>query len=319
MTGALEVLRPGPFTTVQDPGRFGYLRYGVPPSGPMDPFALEAGNLLVGNPRDAAALEVALGACVLRFPENAEVAVTGADLEARLEGRPAPSWECFPVLPGQTLSFGRARRGVWAYLAVAGGILVAPVMGSRATYTRARLGGHGGRTLARGDLLRIGRPPARSPSGRGTLGSGGPPTYARDVEVRVILGPDLDRFTEEAVRVFLSEVYRVTPRSDRMGYRLEGPPLRLRSGADIRTDAVARGTIQVASDGKPIVLLADRPATGGYARIATVIAADVWKVAQLPAGGSVSFLSVEIEEAQAEAGRAEARLAALEKTAPAGC
>lgn len=312
MTGALEVLRPGPFTTVQDRGRFGYLRYGVPPSGPMDPFALEAGNLLVGNPRDAAALEVALGACVLRFREDAEVAVTGADLEASLEGEPAPRWESFSVLRGQSLSFTRARGGVWAYLAVAGGILVDPVLGSRATYSRARLGGLGGRTLARGDVVPTGTPPGPPPSARRRLEPESPPVYPREVEARVILGPDLDRFTDKGVRTFLSGSYEVSTRSDRMGYRLDGPPLRHRGGADIRTDAVARGTIQVSADGRPIVLLADRPATGGYARIATVIAADVWKVAQVPPGGRISFRSIEIEEAQAEAGRAEARLEALE-------
>ena len=312
MTGALEVVRPGPFTTVQDPGRFGYLRVGVPPSGPMDPFALEAGNLLVGNSRDAAALVVALGACVLRFREEAEVALTGADLEASLEGEPAPLWESFAVLRGQSLALTRARSGVWAYLAVAGGILVDPVLGSRATYTRARLGGLGGRTLARGDIVPTGTPAGPPSKARARLEAGAHPVYARDAEVRVILGPDLDRFTEEAVAVLLSEPFRVDSRSDRMGYRLDGPSLRLRRGADIRTDAVARGTVQVSSDGRPIVLLADRPATGGYARIATVIAADVWKVAQLPTGGRLSFLSVGIEEAQAEAGREEARLEALE-------
>ncbi|HET6204717.1 MAG TPA: biotin-dependent carboxyltransferase family protein [Planctomycetota bacterium] len=314
----LEVVRAGPFATVQDLGRFGHLRHGVPPSGAMDPFALEVANLLVGNPRGAAALEVAPGRLALRCLAEGLFAVTGADLDATVDGKPAPRWEAFAVHGGETLSFGRALGGVFAYLALAGGIDVDEVMGSRSTYVRARLGGFEGRPLGRGDLLRAGpiAAPLR-PAGR-RLPREVIPSYSRRVEARVILGPDLDRFTEQALATLLASPFEVTPRSDRMGYRLRGPSLRHRGGADILTDALATGSVQVPPDGQPIVLLADRPATGGYARIATVITADVGKVAQSPPGGTVSFRSVEIEQAQAEALRFEARLADVEKRLPRG-
>lgn len=293
----LEVLRTGPLATVQDLGRVGHASRGVPPSGAMDPFALQTANLLVGNGRGAAAIEIALGGFAVRAIRDCIVALTGADLGAETGGESAPRWESFLFEEGREISFAGRRSGVWAYLAIAGGIAVPEVMGSRSTFTRGRFGGLEGRALSPGDRLEPGACPSLPPVGtRFPLAE--IPSYLREARVRVVLGPDEDRFEEEALGVFLSSAYEVTARSDRMGYRLRGPALRHRGAADVLTDAVALGSVQVPSDGQPIVLGPDRPTTGGYAKIATVISADFPAVAQVPVGGTLSFRAVSVEEAQ---------------------
>jgi antagonist of KipI len=255
----------------------------------MDSFALQAANLLVGNPRGAAAIEIALGGFAVRARKECVVSLAGADLSATLAGAPAPRWEAFCLGEGEVLSLAGRRSGVWAYLGVAGGIDVPEVLGSRSTYTRARLGGYGGRALAPGDLVATGegQDPLRSAGRR--LSPEWVPAYGRDAQLRVVVGPDEDRFTEEALGFFFSSPYEVTARSDRVGYRLGGPALRHRDRADVLTDAVTFGTVQVPADGQPIVLAADRPTTGGYAKIATVLTADLSAFVQVPPGGTLSF------------------------------
>ena len=291
----VEVLEPGILTTVQDRGRHGYQRYGVPSSGALDEFALRAANILVGNDDGAAALELTFSGARLRFLMPTMVAITGGDLGPELDGGAVAQWEAVPVAPGGVLAFGQVRAGMRAYLAVAGGIDVPPVLGSRSTYSRSRLGGVDGRPLQAGDVLR------RGPLGEGLRGKRMPdsaiPERGRGHRLRVVLGPQDDAFTEEGVRTFLSSTYSVTNLSDRTGYRLEGPTIQHAGGADIISDGIPLGAVQVTGDGMPIVLLSDRGTTGGYTKIATVISTDVRKLAQATPGDTVTFASVTVEEA----------------------
>ena len=269
---AIEVLDGGLLTTVQDRGRCGYQRYGVPVSGAMDPFALRAANMLVGNPDSAAGLEVTLLGPRLRFLADATIAVTGADLGGVLDGRPIARWSPVRVPASSVLSFDGARDGVRAYLAIAGGLDVPLVLGSRSTYLRSRLGGFEGRALKAGDILRVLEPASRLPAGPPVPGAGfSIPVYGHSHVLRIVLGPQDDWFTEAGLRTFLASTYTVTPQSDRMGTRFSGPRIEHRAGADIVSDGTPLGAVQVAGDGVPIVLAADRGTAGGYTKIATVI------------------------------------------------
>ena len=288
MTPVFEVLQPGVLSTIQDLGRTGWQRYGVGMAGAMDRFALQVGNLLVCNARGEAALEVGLGGLRLRCLEDWIVAISGADLGAAL-----PRWKSVRVRKGEEIFFKGAVRGAWAYLTVAGGLAAETILGSKSTCLR----GLGGRTLAKGDLLHAGPPRPSARDGRGLVHSE-IPDYPENVAVRVVLGPQQEMFHDESVKDFLSASFQVTPQSNRMGYRLAGPVLRHRNSADVLSEAVATGSIQVPADGQPIVLMADRQTTGGYAKIATVISADLPAMAQARIGSRVSFHSIGVDEAQ---------------------
>lgn len=294
-----EVMKPGLSTTVQDLGRTGYQQYGIVVSGAMDRFALQVGNILVGNWRGAAGLEIAMIGPELRLLQDTVIAVCGADVSPTLDGMTIPLWKSLQVKAGQILRFGQPKSGLYAYLTVAGGIEVRTVMGSRATYVKAKLGGFKGRRLQKEDVLKRGdiKTTIRVLAGR-RLTPGYIPDYGCTERIRVVIGPDHDAFTKESMRAFLSEKYEVTSQSDRMGYRLKGPKLQHASSADIISDAILPGTIQVPANGEPIVLLADRQTTGGYARIATVISVDLPYVAQMAPGYPFCFEPVSVEEAQ---------------------
>jgi antagonist of KipI len=295
----LEILDGGLLTTVQDTGRRGYQRYGVPASGAMDLLALRAANRLVGNPDDCAALEATLLGPRLRVLAPVTLALTGGDLGATVDGRPAPRWESFDAAAGATLAFSGVRDGVRAYLAVAGGLDVPVVLGSRSTYLRSRLGGLEGRALKAGDLLRaVGVRPVIDAAGR-RVPEEDRPVYGHAHRLRVVLGPQDDEFTPAGVRTFLSSTYAVTPQSDRMGCRLAGAAIEHASGPDIVSDGTPPGAVQVAGDGMPIVLMADRGTAGGYTKIATVISADLPRLAQAAPGDSVRFEAVSVGEAVA--------------------
>ncbi|MBI4336351.1 MAG: biotin-dependent carboxyltransferase family protein [Chloroflexi bacterium] len=291
----LEVVEPGLLTTVQDLGRYGYQRYGVPVSGAMDPFALRAANLLVGNAEGEAGLEMTLVGPKLRFLADTVIAVAGGDLGPLLDGQPVPMWSAVQVHQGSLLSFAGVRDGMRAYVALAGGIDVPRVMGSRATYTRARIGGLEGRALKAGDRLgSLLNGPARFvPRQSPELAS---IKYTHQHILRVVLGPQDDAFTPEGIQTFLSSKYTVTPQSDRVGYRLQGPKVQHREKADIISDGVPFGAVQIVGDGMPIILLADRGTTGGYTKIATVISADLSQLAQAAPGDEMTFKSVTPEE-----------------------
>lgn len=309
---SFEVLRPGLLTTVQDRGRSGYQKFGVPVSGAVDAIALRVANVLVGNPQGAAALEMTALGPELRFAADAVMALTGAEVEASLDGGPVLSYQSFLVRAGQVLDVRSCTRGLRAYLAVAGGIDAPVLLGSRSTCLVARFGGFLGRALLAGDVLRVGSPPGplQDLAGR-QVPEEWRPRHGLPVTARVVLGPQEDAFTEEGRRTFLESEYRVTPYADRMGYRLDGPGIAHRNSADIISDWIPLGGVQVPGDGKPIILLADRQTTGGYPKIATVVGPDIGRVAQLRPGDALSFRAVSVAQAQRIAHELEAGLALL--------
>lgn len=308
----VEVVDPGLLTTVQDLGRFGFQKYGVPTSGAMDQTALRAANLLVGNEEAAAGLESTGEGPSLRALSDLIVAVLGAEMEPRVDGRPIEDGAAALVRSGEVLELGRARQGLRAYLAIAGGIDVPVMLGSRSTCLPAAFGGLIGRPLRRGDRLAIGRADDRP---LGLKGRRLPPGWwipvGEVVTLRVVLGPQDDQFTADGIRTFLGAEYRLTPEMDRMGVRLQGPPIAHRSGADIISDSIPLGAVQVPADGQPIVLLADRQTTGGYTKIAVVIREDTYRLAQATPGQVVRFRQISMAEAHACLTAYEKRFQAL--------
>jgi KipI family sensor histidine kinase inhibitor len=290
----LTVLDGGLLTTVQDLGRRGYQRYGVPVAGAMDAFALQAANRLVGNAPGEAALEITVAGPRLQASDNCLVAVTGGDLGPMVNGRPLPMWLAVFVRRGSVLDFAGQRTGARAYLAVAGGIAVPPVLGSRATYLSGGFGGYQGRALRAGDVLPLGRAPADLLALAGQeLPPEARPAYAEAPTVRAIPGPQDDYFTAEALATFFSSEYVVSATADRMGYRLQGPHLAHRGAAEIISAGVVTGAVQVPADGQPIVLMADHQTSGGYPVIATVLSADIPLLAQCLPGSRLRFAPIE--------------------------
>lgn len=310
----IRVLTGGLQTTVQDLGRPTHQHQGIPGGGAMDRLAARIGNLLVGNDSHAATLETTLIGPSLLFTEETLIALTGADLEAGVGTSAIPLWHPALLPAGTTLHFGRALRGCRAYIAVAGGIDVPPVFGSRSTYLRAEFGGFEGRALHAGDQLAIGQPSALSRRIAASLRGGVSPhtaTVARwsagvsirphladDVVVRLIRGAHTDLLTEAALAALTGSRFRVSASSDRMGYRLDGETLALRAPTELLSEGVAFGTVQLPPGGSPIVLMADRQTTGGYPRIGEVASVDLGAVAQLKPGDHLRFRFIPLEEAQ---------------------
>jgi antagonist of KipI len=290
----MRILDPGPQTTVQDLGRFGQLRYGIPPSGPVDGFAFVLANRLVGNPDGAAALECTLVGPRFEVSAACAVAVTGADMPVTVNGREAPGWTTLVLRPGDTVKLGPARAGVRSYVAFSGGLDVPPVMGSRSTYLRGQLGGLEGRALRKEDRLRVVAAPPPRPW---RVARRAVPDYTGEPAVRVVLGPQADRFTKAGIDALLGSAYAMLPQSDRMGARLSGERITHARGHDIFSDGIALGSIQVPGDGQPIVLLVDRQSTGGYTKVATVCSFDVGRVGQVRPGQSLRFRAVTVHEA----------------------
>lgn len=304
----LIVEHGGLFTTVQDLGRPGYRRFGLPRGGAMDPLALRVANLLLGNSQGAAVLECTFPGPRLVAAGRISVALGGADFSPALNGRPAPMWTALALREGDVLRFERPRTGQWCYLAVPGGIDIPAALGSRATYVRGSLGGYGGRRLERGDRLSAAR---RSPAALLSLPAQQWPPVGGDCDVRVVLGPQDEYFTEEALAVFSGGVYQISPEMDRLGYRLDGPPLAHRARAELLSDGLIPGAIQVPSGGQPIVIMPDGPTTGGYPKIATVLGPDLRRLAQARRTETIRFRRVEWEQAHEAARDAAAYLAAL--------
>jgi len=296
-TKVFEVIQPGPLTTIQDLGRSGYQQFGVPTSGALDNYAYRISNLLVGNAEEAAALEITLFGCQLRALRETMIAITGADLAVTVNGAPAPAWESLSLKQGDVLSFPRLSSGCRAYLAVAGGIAVPKVMKSASTYTKAGIGGFGGRPLHKGDILQANQSTTSVKVVR--MLSEYIPVYGNQIEIRVIPGPQDDLFTEDGISTFLNSDYTVSAQADRMGYRLEGPRIQHKEGADIISDGIPLGVVQVPGDGLPIILLVDRQTTGGYTKIATTISVDIPRIAQAKPGDKINFKKVDEEQAVA--------------------
>lgn len=285
----LRVDNPGLFSTVQDLGRWGYQSSGVPVAGAMDAPALRLGNILLGNPQGAAGLEMTLLGAALTVEEGGFFAVTGAEMGLCLDGKPVAAWQVHHAPCGARISFSGGLHGSRAYLCLAGGVSVPLVMGSASTYTRGKFGGHEGRALKRGDLLVSGSPDLLAARGVGLCL---PEAMRPDISNRplsVIPGPQEDAFTEAGLRTFFESEYQVTQESDRMGCRFEGPVVEHVQGADIISDGITLGAIQVPGHGKPIAMLADRQTTGGYTKIGVLSPIALEVLAQRRVGDPVRF------------------------------
>lgn len=305
MTAALHLRFAGPGVTLQDLGRRGFSRWGVTGCGAMDPVALRLANAALGLPPDRPVIEVSLGGVDLEAEGAAiDLAVVGGAFAVSLDGRPLPSAVALRLEPGARLSLRPGPSGAWAAIAIGGRLDVAPVLGSVSTHTRSGLGGLSGRALASGDRIAVADPLRRvdTPS---AIDLGSEPSGP----IRVLLGPQDDHFASEEIAAFLGRDWRLSPRSDRMAYALDGEPLRHARGHDIVSDAVAHGAIQVPGSGLPFVLMADRQPTGGYPKIATVIGADLGRMAQIRPGETVRFRAVSLAEAVAARAALAARLA----------
>ena len=302
------VRKPGMLASVQDLGRHGHRQLGICPGGALDVLALTLANRLVGNADAAAGLEITMGGCEIRFETATRIALAGDGFGARLDG--APLWPCWsvPVAAGQTLTLAGAnaagvkKAALRSWLAVAGGIDVSPVLGSRSTDLKAGFGGHQGRALRKGDRLALGATAldatrlARRPFGlRGP--DWGPEESDGSIALRVLPGPEFDQFTVASHAQLWSERWRITAQSNRMGSRLAGTELKRKRSADMLSSGVIPGTIQVPPSGQPIILMGDAQTTGGYPRIGVVIRADLWKLAQAPLDGRLRLVQVDMAEA----------------------
>ena len=293
----MKILKPGMYTTIQDVGRYNYQKSGMSVAGAMDQFSLKVANILVGNKDSEACLEATLFGLEIEFDGDALIAVTGADLGPMINNKAVDMWSGVKVSDGDVLSFGAAKSGCRGYIAIASGIDVPDVMGSKSTYVKGKVGGFNGRILKAGDEIKIKSSGENKFAGVVKLPTEFIPSYSKDNTVRVVLGPQDDYFTENGINTFFSSHYEVTNEFDRMGYRLSGSKITHKTGADIISDGITMGSVQVPGHGAPIIMMADRQTTGGYTKIATVITSDINIVGQLKPGDSISFKSIDIVEA----------------------
>lgn len=295
------VARAGFLTSVQDLGRTGFRQFGVSTSGALDPFALRVANLLVGNDERTAGLEVTLGGLQLRFEDERIVAWCGGEFDVQIGSRALPAGHVAHLQAGDELKLGRAETGCRCWLAISGGIDVPLVLNSRSTDLRAKFGGFEGRALRDGDVLPLRTWPGSPPTATGISSWTAPHDWAspatRYPSLRFIRGIDWERFNPSTLQRFTIEQFSVSPDSDRMGVRLNGPELKRRDETDLISEAVAPGTIQVPPSGKPILLLGDCQTIGGYPKIAHVITVDLGVAAQLRAGDVVRFVEVSLQDA----------------------
>lgn len=310
----LTIHKPGLLTTIQDLGRYGFQKYGVIVSGPMDVWAHRIANLLVGNDESDPTLEFTLQGASIEFHQDSLIALCGGNLSPEVNGRSVKLWRPVFVKKGAILRFGAPKSGCRAYLAVAGSFHIPSVMKSKSTYLRAEIGGFNGRALKTGDQIPL-RPLSKLSSlifhslkktqitepiaeADWTIASDLLPSYTKNPMIRIMEGRQFHLFNSESQSLLYTEPFIVTPQSDRMGFRLKGPGLSLEKPAEMITEAVCFGTIQVPSEGNPIVLLADRQTTGGYPKIAQIAACDFPLMAQTMPGDSIRFRRISYSEAQ---------------------
>lgn len=287
----------GYFTTIQDEGRWGYQAFGLPVAGAMDRYAYRLANLLVGNSVNAAGLEMTCYGAAFRFDEERLVALCGADMQAKLNGQPVANWSSFWVPKYGELTLEAAVTGYRAYLAVRGGLAVPAVLGSRSTYTRAQLGGYRGRALQLGDVLRVSTNSATAARPQ-VLPPVFIPEYSAEPVLRVLLGPQDTLFSAEAIHNFFANSYTVTEQADRAGYQLKGGKIITSSkAADIVSDAVGLGAIQIPANGMPFLVTADHQTTRGFPKLGYIIRVDMGKLAQARPGDNVRFCRVTEAEA----------------------
>jgi antagonist of KipI len=292
----IQVQAPGLLTTVQDLGRDGFGPLGVSPSGAADAISLRVGNRLVGNPEGAAGLEMTLLGGTFGFPQGAVVALTGSDFAASLSDAPIELWTSLPVRAGQTLRVGSTRSGARCYLCVQGGIAVKSFLGSASTHLLSGLGGYAGRALRKGDALQIGS--VTKPLQRGTIPSQTLERLAPRKLLRVTPGPQSDAFPKSSLQQFYEGTYRVAEDSNRMGLRLEGQPIAQNSSGEMITEGVSLGAVQITAGGLPIILFVEQQTTGGYAKIANVISADLHSLGQLRPRDEIRFEPVDWDTAR---------------------
>lgn len=303
----IEILDCGAATTIQDAGRYGLQRFGVGPAGAMDRDSLAIANLLVGNYAGEAAIEFAgIGGRFRVTAGEARIALVGAEAVLTVDGQPVAPFTSVTLRAGDGFSVGPTRSGMFTVLAIAGGLDIAPQLGSRSLHMRAGIGGYQGRGLRAGDTL-----PLRREAVDGDDIALIDPPLLESGPIRVVLGPQDDHFTAEGVETFLASTYTVSQQADRMGYRLSGPMIAHKDGFNIVSDGIVTGAIQVPGSGEPIVLMADRQTTGGYPKIVTIISADLARFAQMRPGSQVSFRAVSVEDAIAAVRSHAKRLAAL--------
>ena len=297
---SVKVIIPGALTTVQDAGRYGYQSSGIQTSGVMDHKAYEEANALVGNTGGEAVLEATLFGSMMEVTADTVAAVTGADMEPKVNNVPCGMNRPVLLRAGDTLSLDMAKSGCRSYIAFAGGVDVPVVLGSRSTNMKCRMGGYEGRPLQTGDAFETGLWGEEAAERYEEVRDRSFPAeaYTSPIEVRVIEGPQAEYFTEKGKETFYSARYTISDQSDRMGYRLEGEAIESVDGTDIISDGIAFGAVQVPASGRPIVLLADRQTTGGYAKIATVCSFDIPRLVQGKPGDTVCFRRISLEEAQ---------------------
>ena len=297
---SLEVVDISGLATIQDSGRIGWRKFGVPVSGPMDTFAFHAANKLVGNDLNCAVIEIGLGDVTLRALHDCVIAVAGVGYGVSIYVWDFPLWSSYYVRAGWTIRLNKLDSGMWAYLAIAGGIQTQSVLDSASTNLRGRFGGLNGRQLQVGDVLK-----SRNPSGSlhdlaaRILPLDVLPADSDNPVVDMIMGPQEKYFTDESIATFMSQEYTVSNTSDRMGYRLEGGALKHRSKAELISEGMTMGAIQVPASGQPIVMMADSPTTGGYPKIGTVVSADLPLLAQcVPGRSKIRFRETTVAKAQ---------------------
>lgn len=290
----VKILNPGLLTTIQDKGRWGYQKFGMSVAGVMDDFATRVANMLVGNEEYEAVLETTLLGVEIVFNCDEVISITGANMNPRLNGKTVPMWTSLFLKKGDKLSCTGAISGLRSYIAFSRGLDVPEIMGSKSTFTRGNLGGFEGRKLNKNDEIKLGQ--KELPKSGSYLPTQYRPIYSKDNIIRVVLGPQDDYFDKEAIETFLGSKYTITSEADRMGYRLDGPKINHIVGADIVSDGVVFGSVQVPGHGSPIIMMADRQTTGGYTKIATVITPDLSALAQMSPGNTMNFEMVSVEE-----------------------
>ncbi|WP_173915548.1 biotin-dependent carboxyltransferase family protein [Halobacillus sp. Marseille-Q1614] len=304
----LKIVKDGLLTSIQDLGRTGYQKYGVISSGSMDTYAHRIANVLVGNEEQEATVEVTLLGPEIKFEEDALLSICGGDLSPKVNNQNVSMWKPVYIERGSTLKFGKPKSGCRAYLAIAGGLDIPEVMGSRSTYLRAELGGFKGRALSSGDEIAfrsaLSDERKKSLSGKGFIESRWMvakdiiPDYSSRPVVSIIDGPQYDWFDKNSQESLFKESFKVSSQSDRMGYRLNGPSLSLKKKKELISEAVAFGSIQVPPDGNPIILLADRQTTGGYPKIGQAASVELPVISQIKPGEQISFKRITLEDAQ---------------------
>lgn len=290
--GAIKILNKGLLTSIQDLGRRGYQQYGVPIAGAMDEYSHQIANLLVDNSVTEATMEVTMLGPKIQFLDQTTIAITGGNLQPKINNTPVEMWQAITVTKDDVLSFAGLKSGLRSYIAFAGGLDVQEPMGSQSYYARADLG----TKIKNGQVLTIN---GNQQSIEKTLEESYRPTVNTTIECRVVLGPQDDCFSDEAIEQFFSSDYKVTNDSDRMGYRLAGATIDHKETPDIISDGLGKGAIQIPGNGQPIVMMSDAQTTGGYTKIGYVIKSDLNRLAQLKPGNTITFKKISIEQAQA--------------------